>query len=152
MDAEQELYAIFRAEVEEQIDDLATHLARKPDRWKVDRLFQISHNVKGAARLVGADQVRDASHALEDLFSVVRSGRPLDPPVVELARRGTELLESCFTALEGGEVREFSAGEDWGLSSPYAVVIRATEPIAISFLDGPPATSLMIPQGSESLP
>lgn len=54
--------------------------------------------------------------------------------------------------MEGGEVREFSAGEDWGLSSPYAVVIRATEPIAVSFLDGPTATSLMIPQGSKSLP
>jgi len=54
--------------------------------------------------------------------------------------------------MEGGEVREFSAGGDWGLSSPYAVRIRAMKPIAVSFMDAPGATTLMIPQGYDSLP
>lgn len=54
--------------------------------------------------------------------------------------------------MERGEVRQFSAGGDWGLSSPYAVRIRATNPIAVSFMDAPGATTLMIPQGFDSLP
>ncbi|MCP4899678.1 MAG: hypothetical protein GY906_22150, partial [bacterium] len=104
MDADQELFAIFRAEVEEQIEDLCDLLQRDPRRWRVQRLFQISHNVKGAARLVGVDSVRDVAHALEDLFSGIRD-ETLDvgPVVVELARQGTDLLSASFAAMEGEE-------------------------------------------------
>jgi len=102
MEADQELFAIFRVEVEEQIEDLCDRLARATSRWRIDRLFQISHNVKGAARLVGVDSVRDAAHALEDLFSAIRDGLELGDEVVELAREGAELLEACFGAIDDG--------------------------------------------------
>jgi two-component system chemotaxis sensor kinase CheA len=108
MEVDQELFAIFKAEVEEQIDDLCERLARKPDRWKVDRLFQISHNVKGAARLVGVFPVRDAAHALEDLFYAVREGLELTEDVVSVARIGAELLDTCFQSIEGGEAPDIS--------------------------------------------
>lgn len=108
MEVDQELFAIFRAEVEEQIDDLCERLARKPERWKVDRLFQISHNVKGAARLVGVAPVRDAAHALEDLFSGVRSGLELSTEVVELARTGAELLDACFRAIDSDDAPDIA--------------------------------------------
>ncbi|MCP4899277.1 MAG: hypothetical protein GY906_20120 [bacterium] len=101
MDADQELFAIFRAEVEEQIEDLCDLLQRDPRRWRVRRLFQISHNVKGAARLVGVDSVRDVAHALEDLFSGIRDETlDVDPAVVELARQGTDLLSASFAAMD----------------------------------------------------
>ena len=45
MDAEQELLAVFRAEVEDQIDDLCERMSRDPKRWKIDRLFQISQRL-----------------------------------------------------------------------------------------------------------
>jgi two-component system chemotaxis sensor kinase CheA len=109
MEVDQELFAIFRAEVEEQIDDLCERLARKPDRWKVDRLFQISHNVKGAARLVGVFPVRDAAHALEDLFDAVRQGLELSDEVVTVARSGAELLDTCFQSIDGGEAPDITS-------------------------------------------
>jgi chemotaxis protein histidine kinase CheA len=109
MEVDQELFAIFKAEVEEQIDDLCERLARKPDRWKVDRLFQISHNVKGAARLVGVFPVRDAAHALEDLFDAVRQGLALSDEVVTVVRAGAELLDTCFQSIEGGEAPDISS-------------------------------------------
>jgi two-component system chemotaxis sensor kinase CheA len=101
MDADQELFAIFRAEVEEQVEDLCDHLGRRPDRWRVSRLFQISHNVKGAARLVGVESIRDAAHALEDLFSGIRDGDiGLSEEVVSLARRGADLVSAAFEAID----------------------------------------------------
>jgi two-component system chemotaxis sensor kinase CheA len=99
MDADQELLAVFRDEVDEKIDLLCERLSRAPSRWRIDRLFQISHNVKGAARTVDADSVRDAAHILEDLFSAVRDGLELTPEVVELARSGAGMLEACFRSL-----------------------------------------------------
>jgi two-component system chemotaxis sensor kinase CheA len=100
MDADQELLSVFRAEVDEQIEALCERLNRAPSRWRIDRLFQISHNVKGAAHLVGVDLVRDAAHALEDLFSAVRDGLKLSSEVVELARSGAGMLEACFRFLD----------------------------------------------------
>ncbi len=103
MDADQELLAVFRAEVDEQIDDLCSRLGRKPDGWRIDKLFQIAHNIKGAARLVGIDSIRDTAHPLEDLFSAVRDGRELSEEMVSVARMGGDLLDSCFRAIDGGQ-------------------------------------------------
>ena len=102
MEADQELFAIFRAEVDEQIEDLCDLLNRSPGRWRIDRLFQISHNVKGAARIVGVDPVCEAAHALEDLFSAVRGGLDLSEEAVALVRSGGDLLADCFIAIDEG--------------------------------------------------
>jgi hypothetical protein len=82
----------------------------------------------------------------DDFFRIFAPQRTL----VSVFDQHRRMVAEIF--MNRGEVREFSAGKDWGLSSGYAVVIRATKPIAVSFLDGPSATSLMIPQGSDSLP
>jgi two-component system chemotaxis sensor kinase CheA len=100
MEVDQELFAIFRAEVEEQIEDLCDKLERSPERWRIDRLFQISHNVKGAAKIVGVASIQFTAHALEDLFAAVRDGRTLDESGVNLARVGADHLSSSFHAME----------------------------------------------------
>lgn len=109
MEVDQELFAIFRAEVEEEIEDLCDKLERSPERWRIDRLFQISHNVKGAARIVGVESIRSAAHALEDLFAAVRDGRALDEPGVTLARIGAEHLSSSFQAMESKTEHDVSS-------------------------------------------
>ncbi|MFV2072419.1 MAG: hybrid sensor histidine kinase/response regulator, partial [Thermoanaerobaculales bacterium] len=106
MSADQELLAVFRAEVEDQIDELCQHLATDPQGWKLDKLFHLSHNIKGAARLVGVDGVRDASHAVEDLFSAIRDGLELSPAAVALARQGSDLLDACFVAMDSNDTPE----------------------------------------------
>ena len=103
MNVDQELLAVFRAEVEDQIDELCQHLGTDPEAWKVDKLFHLSHNIKGAARLVGVEGVRDAAHPLEDLFSAIRNGLELSAAAVALARQGSDLLDACFVAMDSGD-------------------------------------------------
>jgi two-component system chemotaxis sensor kinase CheA len=98
-----DLLAVFKAEVEDQIDDLCDRLERPPSRWKIDKLFHLSHNIKGAARVVGIDGIRDAAHALEDLFSAIRSGAIDAGATASLARTGAGLLEATFDAIETGD-------------------------------------------------
>lgn len=94
---DQELLAVFRDEVEEQLSSLSDLLDKPPSRWNIDELFRIGHNVKGGARLVGAASIEDVAHQLEDLFSVLRSATgPLDRQLVSLAREGALLLRSIF--------------------------------------------------------
>ena len=109
MNTDHELLAVFKAEVEDQIDELCQRLGSRPNRWKVDKLFQLSHNVKGAARVVGVDSVRDAAHALEDLFGAIRDGLDPSDQVVATAREGAELLEACFHAMDSGQAPEVGA-------------------------------------------
>jgi len=122
MEVDQELFAIFRAEVEEQIEDLYDKLERSPERWRIDRLFQISHNVKGAARIVGVDSIQTTAHALEDLFAAVRDGRPIDEAGVNLARTGVEHLSSSFQAMESKTEYDVSSYrpevDEWLRSAP----------------------------------
>jgi len=102
MGVDTELFDIFRAEVAEQIEDLCDLLERPPERWRIERLFQISHNVKGAAKIVGVESIRTVAHALEDLFASVRDGRELDEDGTNLARAGAEELAAGFKSMEGG--------------------------------------------------
>lgn len=100
MTGDQELLEVFKAEVAEQIEQLRQMLEPPAGEWDLQSLFRVSHNVKGAARMVDALVVRDVAHALEDLFSFLRDGGAATPEVVHLAREGAGLLENVF--LENG--------------------------------------------------
>lgn len=69
----------FQAEAEEHISSLAAnvellHAGGPADLGEVvDRLFREAHNFKGAARLVGATEIEDACHSLEETLSAIRS-------------------------------------------------------------------------------
>jgi len=96
-----ELQEVFRAEVDEAIAALQEALDGAPDSWDIDVLFRRSHNIKGSARMVGVAGVRDAAHALEDLFSLLRDGAELDHALSQLAREGIKLLMQTFESLDG---------------------------------------------------
>lgn len=97
-----ELLAVFRGEVGEQVEALQAACAEPPASWDLSALFRTAHNVKGAARMVGASTLEHASHALEDLFSLLREGVEAGPELVALARRGVALMRGGFDALGGG--------------------------------------------------
>lgn len=103
MSADEELTSVFRAEVEEQLDLLVRLLWGDPGQWELEQLFRIAHNVKGAARVVGIESVRDAAHALEEVFAALRRGASRSGGLPDAARRGCELLSLCFTSLEEGD-------------------------------------------------
>ncbi len=110
MSYDDEILAVFRAEVSEHLEALAQIFDTPSETWQVRDAFRHSHNMKGASRMVGAHGVMKITHALEDLFSVVREGRELDDQLVELARRGSQLLEERFENLGdevGAEIDEY---------------------------------------------
>jgi len=102
MTPDDELLAVFKAEVGQQIGELSELLARAPARWAVDQAMHLAHNVKGAARTVDVAAMVEVAHALEDLFGALGAGPAPGPEGVRLAREGARLLEDCFDALDDG--------------------------------------------------
>ncbi len=98
--SDDELLAVFSAEVDEQLESLRTGLAGAPAEWDVQLLFRLAHNVKGAARMVGATAVRDAAHTLEELLAALRDGATRTQRRAALVREGATLLARTFAAMQ----------------------------------------------------
>ncbi len=64
---------IFKAESEEIIQELNDGfmaLEKNPeDKSPLKKLFQLSHSLKGAARMLGFNSIQDLAHKLEDILS-----------------------------------------------------------------------------------
>lgn len=99
MTGDEELRAVFTAEVGEQLARLDERLARPATEWDLALVFRLVHNIKGAARMTGADVLAEAAHAVEDLVGAIRSGLAVDGRVVELVRDGARLLRASFDAI-----------------------------------------------------
>ena len=93
--ADADVLALFEQEAAERLGLLGELLLRlesegaQPD--VVASLFREAHTLKGAAVVVGLDDIGVAAHALEEVLADVRSG---------VAEVTTELLDQLFTALD----------------------------------------------------
>lgn len=136
MTVDQELLAVFRAEVGEQIAQLRERLAQDPDRWDVHALFRLAHNIKGAARMVGESSVQEAAHQLEDLFARVRDGLECDAQSVAEARQGCRVLGFAFEG-DGASFQELTTtGEATlrvGVGKLDRLIELASEMVALSY-------------------
>ncbi|MBP3956724.1 chemotaxis protein CheA [Gemmata sp. G18] len=66
----------------------------------INRLFRAVHSIKGTAGYVGLNQIRVLSHKLENVLSLVRSGRlPLAGGASEFAFQGVDHLKGMVGAL-----------------------------------------------------
>lgn len=69
----EEILTIFKSESEEIIQGLNDGflmLEKHPeDKSPLKKLFQLSHSLKGAARMLGFNSIQDISHKLEDILS-----------------------------------------------------------------------------------
>lgn len=97
-------------ETEEQLDDLVeTMLALEESSDNVNLLvnaFRLLHSMKGAAGMMGFDQITVLTHHLESRFERLRSGRlRLDKVTMNLTLRSIDFLRQCNERLrEGGEL------------------------------------------------
>jgi two-component system chemotaxis sensor kinase CheA len=97
-------------ETEEQLDDLVeTMLALEESSENMDLLvnaFRLLHSMKGAAGMMGFDQITVLTHHLESRFERLRSGRiRLDQVTMNLTLRSIDFLKQCNARLrEGGEL------------------------------------------------
>ncbi len=95
-------------ETEEQLDDLVeTMLALEESSDNLDLLvnaFRLLHSMKGAAGMMGFDQITVLTHHLESRFERLRSGRlQLDRVTMNLTLRSIDFLKQCNERLRHGD-------------------------------------------------
>src|ERR1035437_2675144 len=85
---DKELAQLFKAESAEhlaRLDDGLLRLEKTPgDQPLLEEVFRESHNLKGAARMLGLFKIEAAAHGLETILNTARKGEtPLTPNAIE---------------------------------------------------------------------
>jgi chemotaxis protein histidine kinase CheA len=98
--------AEFRAEALEHVtalDEQLLLLERNPlDPKPVRAMFLAAHSIKGGAAMLGLDEVRELSHALEDVLGVLRDqNRPLDTPITRALFDTVDQLRMLVPQVDG---------------------------------------------------
>lgn len=72
-----EYVELFLAEARENLETLNTAIvgveANPEDRGRLDEVFRVAHSVKGMAATMGYEQVAALTHAMEDVFALLRA-------------------------------------------------------------------------------
>jgi two-component system chemotaxis sensor kinase CheA len=94
--AEDEFLEIFRDEANERLDRIVDTLlaveSSRAEAGAVDELFRDAHTIKGAAGMLGLDDVRALAHAFEDVLAVVRGSGEFPTELVDPLLRAADTL------------------------------------------------------------
>ena len=75
---DKELRDLFRmegADYMQCLDDGLLSLEQRPDDQSLlEEIFRAAHSVKGAARMLGLDEIQSLAHIMEDTFDAIRKG------------------------------------------------------------------------------
>ena len=75
----EEILKIFRDESEEQIQKLNKNLLKletnPKDHSVISELFREAHSLKGAARMIGLDDIQSIAHKLEDVLGLAKENK-----------------------------------------------------------------------------
>ena len=78
---DKELRDLFRIECEEHLqclDDGLLNLEQRPaDQTQLEDVFRAAHSIKGAARMLGLNDIQSVAHILEDSLAAIRNGDAL---------------------------------------------------------------------------
>jgi two-component system chemotaxis sensor kinase CheA len=67
------------------------------DRQITDNIFRVMHNLKGAARMYGFDELQLLAHAFENIFDHIRSGKlKVSKTLIDDTLRGKDILLSML--------------------------------------------------------
>jgi two-component system chemotaxis sensor kinase CheA len=102
-----EFLQMFVDETEEQLDDLVESLLileRQPDDVEqLNEAFRLIHSIKGAAGMMGLQNIAVLTHHLENRFEQFRSSADrLDEPTMNLVLRCIDFLRECNARLRAG--------------------------------------------------
>jgi len=105
----------FMDETDEQLDELVEVLLvleREPDSVEeLNEAFRLIHSIKGAAGMMGFDNITGLTHHLESRFETLRGGLTrLDEQTMNLVLRCIDFLRECLERLRNGKELG-SAGE-----------------------------------------
>lgn len=84
---DKELRDLFRMECEDHLqclDDGLLSLEQRPaDQTLLEDIFRAAHSLKGAARMLGLNEIQSSAHRLEDALGVIRKGdKPVDKNII----------------------------------------------------------------------
>jgi two-component system chemotaxis sensor kinase CheA len=103
-DLDAELTGIFRDEAAERLDQMDAALlaveAGDAGAESVDSLFRNAHTIKGAAGMLGFDDIRMLAHAVEDVLAGVRKTGAFPPELAAPLLRATTVLRAQVTGAE----------------------------------------------------
>lgn len=121
----------FWAEATEYLntfDEQLLRLERDPlDSQPVRAMFLAAHSIKGGAAMLGLVELRELSHALEDVLSVLRDdGRPLERAVADVLFRGVDRLRVLVASADG--TPQSSAPETLAIVAELAACLKTPAP------------------------
>jgi chemotaxis protein histidine kinase CheA len=115
-DLDAELADIFRQEAVERLDQMDAGLlaveAGDAGATDLDALFRHGHTIKGAAGMLGLDDIRALAHAAEDILASVRTAGTFPPQLAAPLLRATAVLRACVTGAPepvGAAIAELTA-------------------------------------------
>ena len=97
---------LFVAESRENHENLVMNLLlleKGSDQGVIDEIFRSIHTLKGASASMGFSQMERLCHAMEDVFSLVRSGAAaVSPDLGNLLLACSDLIEQMLDDIESG--------------------------------------------------
>ena len=97
---------LFVAESRENHENLVMNLLlleKGSDQGAIDEIFRSVHTLKGASASMGFSQLERLCHAMEDVFSLVRSGTAyISPELGNLLLSCSDLIEQMLDEIESG--------------------------------------------------
>src|SRR5438309_1278525 len=111
---EDEFRQLFAQEAEQRLADLTSHLLALEEAGSDDDLvasiFREAHTLKGAAAVVGLEEVSVVAHAMEDLLEQLRAGSRLaTPALIDVVLTAVDGLKEMLPAVLAGEDRMATA-------------------------------------------
>ena len=102
-----EILELFRSELDTHLPVLSSGLLAlekgQIDDGQIEAMMRAAHSIKGAARIVGIDQVVKIAHALEDCFSAAKAKKiTLKSADVDVLLEGVDALQQICAG--GGQV------------------------------------------------
>ena len=98
----EEILNIFREESEEQLQKLNSNLLKlesnPKDHTAISELFREAHSLKGAARMIGLDDIQSIAHKLEDVFGQAKEGYlKITPKTIDVMCRAVDCISSIVS-------------------------------------------------------
>jgi two-component system chemotaxis sensor kinase CheA len=95
----EEILNIFREESEEQIQKLNKNLLKLESNPKdyiaISELFREAHSLKGAARMIGLNDIQSIAHKLEDVIGQAKEGYIIfNPEIIDTLCRAVDCISS----------------------------------------------------------
>lgn len=127
------MFDLYKAEAEQHgraLSDGLVALESATDPALVEPLMRAAHSIKGAARIVGFEQVVTLAHAMEDcLVRLQRAQESIVPARVDQLLKGTDLLVQSAQVAEA-DVPAWNAAHSGAIAELAAQLQQAAAPIA----------------------